>query len=113
MEETRSPLIKKRSYFNSDVRHCARGLVGNWTLGGFAGEQQVPAKAAFERAKKRLRHPTKVRLLDVTILHVVRNTIGKDVLDLNFANAEAVIFKKLTSFMASIGVGHRAAGLRF
>ena len=80
---------------------------------GFASEQQMPAKATFEKTKEWLRHPAKVRFLDITILDVVGNAVGKDVLDFHFANAESVIFEKPTPFAARKGVGNRAAGLSF
>jgi hypothetical protein len=73
----------------------------------------VPAEAAFEGAEERLRHPAEVRPFHIAILNVVRDTIGKDVLDLSFKDAKTVAFEELPAFAARISVGDGAACLRF
>lgn len=88
----------------------ARGLVN---LSSFSGEQEVPAKATFERPKERLGHPAEARRLDVTVLDVVRNTIREDVVNFDLADAESVALKKLPPFASRIRVCNRAGGLRF
>lgn len=73
----------------------------------------MPTEAALEGAKQRFRHPPKVRLFDIAILHVVGDAIRENVLDLYAIHAEAVVFQEPASFPPGIGVGHRTAGLCF
>jgi len=72
----------------------------------------VPAEAAFEGAEEGLGHPAEIGLFHVAILDIVGDAVGKNVVDADFADAEAVAFEELLAFAARVGVGDRAAGLR-
>jgi hypothetical protein len=73
----------------------------------------VPTEAALEGAEERLGHPAEVGLFHIAILDVVGNAVGKNVVDANFADAEAVAFEELPAFATRVGVGNWTAGLRF
>ena len=72
----------------------------------------MPAEAAFEGAEEGLGHPAEIGLFHVAILDIVGDAVGKNVVDADFADAEAVAFEELLAFAARVGVGDRAAGLR-
>jgi hypothetical protein len=56
-------------------RECLRSVGGTASL-----EQQMPAQGVLEHPEEWLRHPAEVPLLDITVLHVVLDSIGKDVI---------------------------------
>src|SRR5712664_1176639 len=98
-------------------RRCARPRAfacSNEALShGLSGKEQVPAEAPFHESEYRPRHPAEIPLFDVPILDVVRDAVRKDVLDLNVRHAEAVSLQQPPPLASCVGVGHRAAGLRF
>src|SRR5712664_1004351 len=80
---------------------------------GLSGKEQVPAESPLQNSENRPRHPSEIPLFDVPILDIVRDAVRKDVLDLNVRHAEAVSFQQQPALAPRVGVGHRAAGLRF
>ena len=73
----------------------------------------MPAEAALESAEQRGRHGAEIQFFHVAILKVIRDAVGKDVIDVNIANAETVALEEFAAFATGIGVGDGAAGLRF
>src|SRR6516225_5698051 len=73
----------------------------------------MPAKLPFESSKQSLWQPPKIELFHISVFHVVADAIGKDVLDANVGDVEAVKLEKLATFAATIRVGNGASGLGF
>src|SRR5579864_4920723 len=72
----------------------------------------MPSEMPFHPARQPLRRPTPGPRLHVSVLHVFRNPIWKDVVHESFSEVKAGRLNQPTSFFLRVGVSHRASRLR-
>ena len=77
------------------------------------GHTQMPAKMSFHPSKDKIGHPAKIPDFHITILDIIRNTIGENVIHPHLCYFKPIVTHQFLYFTTSKSVCNRASCLGF